>query len=136
MLNLPRDEMAFRRIYKDLLEQEKLWVIFRPGKRTCEDFRGYYPAQKVRARVLKNIGADWANVAPEFIEGFSKTIEIRSVEVRTIGSLKLEDFEGSSPDVRDRDSLIYHLGLIYNLEKRDLSPEALVTKIRFDYLKS
>jgi len=134
MLDLPKDEMAFRKIYKDLLESEKITTVFRPGKRDCGDFRGYCPAQIVDAKVLDSIGADWAKVAPKFLEGFLRKIKIKSVEIKTLGALRKEDFSGSSPDVQDIESLIYHLGLIYNLEKGALKHDSVVTKITFEYI--
>ena len=135
MLNLPKDEMAFRKIYLDLLEQEKITTIFRPGKRDCGEVRGYCPSQLVTAKVLENIGADWAEVPPKFIEGFSKNIVIKSAEVKKIKDFTNADFIGSSPEVHDIKSLKYHLGVIYNLSLSSLSDDALVTKITFEYKK-
>jgi hypothetical protein len=125
--------MAFRRIYSDLLEAEKLTTVFRPGSRKENDFRGYKHGQIVTARVLDKVGADWAKIAPQFVPGFSKTIIISSLTTKELDKLVAEDFTGSSPDIYDIPSLRYHLGLIYNLSPNDLNGGSVVTRINFKY---
>ena len=132
-LNLNPDEMAFRAIYHDLLMKEKIKVVFRPGKRICGDFRGYCPGQKVAAKIIKKIGSDQAGVPPEFYNDFFKTIIIKKVEAKKRRELTQEDFIDSSPDVKDKKSLKYHLGLIYNLLPSQLKDESIVTIIKFKY---
>lgn len=132
-LELPRDEMAIRKIYKKLAEQGKLTTVFRPGKRVCGDFRGYCPGEQVKLRIIDKVGADWAMLPPEFISDFIKLIEIEKIEAFLIKDLRPEHFEGSSPDVQNKESLIYQLGIIYNMEPELLHDEALITRISFRY---
>ncbi len=134
ILKLNPDEMAFRKIYKADIESEKLTVVFRPGNRDCRSFRGYCVGQIVCARVLNNVGADWASVEPTFIDGFFKKIEILKVEVKKISSLSTSDFIGSSVDIYNKQSLIYNLGIIYNLLVKDIMLDSYVTKISFRYI--
>ena len=132
-LDLPRDEMAIRKIYKKLVEQGKLTTVFRPGKRLCGDFRGYCPGEEIKLRIIDKTGADWAMLPPEFISDFIKLIEIENIEALPLGKLESKHFVGSSPDVQSKDDLIYQLGIIYNLELENLHDEALVTRITFKY---
>jgi hypothetical protein len=132
---LPPDEMAFRRIYRDLLESGKLTTVFRPGVRTGGEFRGYNRGDVVSARVIDQVGLDRAKVAPVFLTHPVKKIRIESCVSKRLDQLSREDFVGSSPDVHDRESLVYHLGLIYNLDVSSLVDEAMVTRIHFTYLE-
>lgn len=134
-LVLARDEMAFRKIYKTYLEGQSVTVVFRPGRRLQGDFRGYDVGDIVKARVIDQLGLDRASLPPVFLERPTKRIKIISTELRKIGSLVSSDFLGSTPDVFDQASLVFHLGLIYNLDVSELGPEAIVTKITFEYVK-
>ena len=131
---LPKDDMAFRKIYKNLLEEEKLTTVFRPGVRDCNRFRWYCPEDIVNARVIDQQGLDRARVAPVFLVEPVKKIQVEQVEVKTLGSLSSKDFIGSSPDVYDKKSLIYHLGLIYNLDISSLLDDSPITRIQFRYI--
>jgi len=132
-LNLPKDEMAFRKIYKDLVANEKITTVFRPGKRVCGDFRGYCLGEIVTIRTIEQVGADWASLAPKFDNNFFKKIEITGTTTFKIKELTEADFVGSSPDIKDIESLKYHLGTIYNLSIEDVDEDAIVTKIQFKY---
>ena len=132
-LQLDPDEMAFRKIYWPLLKNEQITVIFRPSVRLCGDYRGYCIGQKVKARVIDKVGADWAMIPPKFVRGFFKKIIIEKVEIKKIGGLKREDFMGSSPDIQGADSLVYDLGVVYNLFIDELNRDTFVTKITFSY---
>ncbi|HLD28582.1 MAG TPA: hypothetical protein VJB67_03125 [Patescibacteria group bacterium] len=134
-LKLNPDEMAFRRVYQDLLEQEKISVVFRPGKRECGALRGYCPRQAVTARVLDKIGADWAGLAPQFDPDFSKSIIIEGAVAKKIGEFQDNDFVGASPDVSDQKSLKFHLGLVYNIPVSQLTNDDYVTIVKFSYKK-
>ena len=68
MIELPKDEMAFRQIYLHLLRDKSLTVTFRPRNMIVDSFRGYSVGDRVKAKVLKNVGADWAKIPPEFLE--------------------------------------------------------------------
>lgn len=132
-LFLDPNEIAFRKIYRGLLEQEKITVIFRPGKRFCGDFRGYCAEQKATIRVIDSAGADWAMVPPKFVPGFSKKVIITEIETKTLGELTEVDFKGSSPDVHDKESLKYNLGIIYNIDDREFTDDFVITKTNFLY---
>lgn len=133
-LELPKDEMAFRRIYRDLLEKELLTTVFRPESRECHDERGYCVGQIVKARVLDVPGSDKNGTQPSFLEEVHKIICIENVEVKTIGSLIKKDFQGSSPDIQNVESLRYHLGIIYNLDPSDITNEKVITKITYSFI--
>ncbi len=132
-LNLNPDEMAIRSVYEDLLKEKKLKTVFRPGERDCKKNRGYCESQVVKARVIEKTGADWAFVPPRF-NGYKDDIMIKKIYVKKMRDLKEEDFFGTSPDIKDKESLRYHLGLIYNLPLRTLHDDFFVTIINFEYL--
>lgn len=132
-LFLNPNEMAFRKIYWPLINEEKMTTVFRPGKRLANDERGYREGQVVMARVIDSIGADWAGVPPEFSQDLSKLIKISSVSAKKIGELDRNDFKGSSPEIQDQQSLTYHLGVIYNLYPEEINAESFVTIIKFSY---
>ena len=133
MLDLPREEMAIRKIYRELVEQQKLTTVFRPGQRLCEDYRGYCQNEIITIKIVDRVGADWALLAPVFAPDFAKAVKIENITSLPLGSLTAADFAGSTPDVFDRQSLRYHLGIIYNLAPDDLGDDSLVTKICFSY---
>lgn len=133
-LMLNPDEIAFRKVYSGLLEKGKISVIFRPEQRLCGDFRGYCTDQNVTIKIIDKVGADWAMISPTFVSSFSKKARITSVETKKIGELKVVDFNGSSPDIHDRDSLKYYLGIIYNISDKELTDDFIVTKTTFTYL--
>ena len=133
-LELPRDEIAFRKIYKDLIIKNKITTVFRPGKRVCGDFRGYCPGEIVKIRIIEKTGADWAMLPPEFEKDFVKKIKMIEIKSLLLKDLKKKDFAGSSLDVFDKNSLIHHLGIIYNLPIEELQDDSLVTKITFQYI--
>lgn len=132
---LPASDMAFRKVYKDLLEKKLVTVIFRPGRRLCGEFRSYCEGDIVTARVIKEVGLDRARVAPKFLKSPVKRIKIKNVRAILMNELSKEDFIGSYPDVYDKETLIYHLALIYNIDYESLaSNDAVVTRTEFDYL--
>lgn len=133
-LLLNPNEIAFRKVYSGLLEKGKISVIFRPEQRLCGDFRGYCTDQNVAIRIIDKVGADWAMIPPTFVSGFSKRARITNVETKKIGELEMVDFNGSSPDIHDRDSLKYYLGIIYNISDKELTDDFIVTKTTFTYL--
>jgi len=133
-LNLDPNWIAFRKIYKSLIEDKKITTVFRPTARLCGDFRGYCEEQVVTIGIIDKIGADWAQLPPVFLnESFGK-IQIIDITAKKIRDLTEDDFFGSSPDVKDKKSLKYHLGLIYNLTHDEVSDESVITKIQFKYL--
>jgi hypothetical protein len=130
VLDLPRDEMAFRRKYQRLLLARKITTVFRPGDRRFPAWRGYAPGEVVTARVIVRVGSDALGVAPVF-NAVRIPIRLDEVDVLDAAALRPADFAGSSPDVRDRASLEAHLRGIYG---RPLAAwGGRVTRIRFSY---
>jgi len=130
-MELPRDEMAFRKPYEPLLIERSLRTVFRPGNRVYPNWRGYRPGEVVTARVIERVGSDEREIPPTFNETKIR-VRIRSIEVLPVDRLDADHFEGSSPDVRDVESLIDHLSAIYcrPIEAYDRQ----VTRIELDYL--
>jgi hypothetical protein len=129
-----RDEITFRQIYTPLIQTKRVTIIFRPGRRLCEDPKGYCKGEIVTLRVVEKVGADWAGVPGILRDDVGEKVEILDVSCVPIGSLTAADFSGSTPDVIDRASLAYHLGVVYNLSPDELDEKALVTKTAFRYL--
>ncbi len=127
---LPRDEMAFRGRYQGLLLDRKITTVFRPGDRVWPSWRGYIEGETVTARVIERSGCDELRVAPRF-NRIKVPIRIRDLTVFDADALEPEDFEGSSPDVQDRDSLLAHLFDIYGKPIEAFGGK--VTRIRFAY---
>lgn len=129
------NEMFFRKIYWPLLRDGSLNTIFRPGRRlTTEDY-GYHEGQLVTVRIITHVGADWAGLQPELSEALTKRIRIKSVVAKKVREVTIEDFNGSSPDVHDHSSLMYHLGVIYNLFPDEIGPDSFVTITKFTYVE-
>jgi hypothetical protein len=128
---LPRDEMAFRARYRDLLLRRALTTVFRPGDRIYPNWRGYSEGEIVTARIIRMPGSDEQGVPPQF-DDLRIPIRIRSIWVSSIDALGRDAFSGSSPDVHDRASLAAHLHHIYG---RPLSAFGnQVTRIAFAYI--
>lgn len=128
---LPRDEMAFRSRYRDLLLRRILTTVFRPGDRIYPNWRGYAEGEIVTARVIAKPGSDELGVAPKF-DDLRIPIRITKLWVAAIDSLMPDDFAGSSPDVFNVSSLAVHL---YGIYGRPLSAFGnRVTRIAFAYL--
>ena len=129
-LDMPRDEMAFRRRYEPLLFARTLTTVFRPGNRLWPNWRGYRLNEIVTARVIARPGSDALGIPPEFTTTRTR-IEIVDIRVLPPEALTAEDFVGSSPDVHDVASLRIHLLGIYG---RPLSAfGVVVTRIQFAY---
>jgi len=130
-LDMPRDEMAFRRRYEPLLFARTLTTVFRPGDRLWPNWRGYRQGEIITARVIARPGSDALGIPPEFT---STRIPIRIADIKVLASeaLTADDFLGSSADVQDTASLLVHLLGIYG---RPLSAFGdVVTRIQFVYL--
>ena len=134
-LNLDPNEMAVRKIYWDLVEQRSLKTFFRPGVRLCSDYRGYCKHQDIVLRCIDRLGSDQLGIAPVFAKDKEAFVIIESIYSKKIKDLSKEDFKGSSPDVQDKLSLKYHLGMIYNMSFDRLSDESYVTVIKIKYKK-
>lgn len=129
-----RDEIAFRKIYAELVQSHQVTTIFRPGQRLCHDPKGYCKGEIVTLRVVKQVGADWAGVPGELYDDIGEKVKILNVSCKPLGSLTSSDFAGSTPDVYDRQSLKYHLGALYNLFPGELGDDATVTRTTFRYV--
>jgi hypothetical protein len=132
-LFLDPNEMAFRKVYRNLLENKRVTTIFRPGRRLCGDYRGYCSDQEVTIKIIEKTGADWAMLPPKFVEDFSKKVIIKEVQIKSLRELTSDDFAGATEDVRDITSLKYNLGVIYNLSDEELTDDFVVTKTIFEY---
>lgn len=130
-MDLPRDEMAFRKRYEALLCAHEITTVFRPGNRLYPNRRGYIPGEVVTARVIERCGSDDLGVAPQFNE-MKIPIQITSLTAKSLDQMQMNDFCGSSPDVYDRKSLRAHLGYIYGKPIECFN--GVVTKITFEYL--
>lgn len=131
-LDMPRDEMAFRRRYEPMLFARTLTTVFRPGNRLWPNWRGYRLGEIITARVIARPGSDALGIRPEFT---SKRIMIEIVDIQVLApeALTVDDFLGSSPDVHDAGSLRVHLLGIYG---RPLSAFGdVVTRIQYAYLE-
>ena len=130
-MDLPRDEMAFRKPYERLLLEQAITAVFRPGIRVYPNRRGYRPGETVTARVIELCGSDELGVPPLFNDT-RIPIRIAGLTIKAIDDVGPEDFEGSSPDVHDRESLEQHLADIY--QKPIACFDGIVTRISFRYL--
>ena len=131
-MDLPRDEMAFRKRYEKLLLEQEITTVFRPGTRVYPNRRGYMLGETVIARVIERCGSDALGVPPVFNE-MRIPIMISSLTVKMLDDFRDDDFEGSSPDVFDRDSLETHLVKIYRTPIESFG--GAVTRIQFRYIE-
>jgi hypothetical protein len=128
---LPRDEMAFRSRYRDLILTRALTTVFRPGDRIYPNWRGYTQGEIVTARIIRMPGSDELGVPPEF-DDLRIPIRIKTISVSSIDTLDGAAFIGSSPDVHDRASLAAHLHQIYGRPISAFGNQ--VTRIVFAYI--
>ena len=134
IMNAPRDEIWFRKIYIDLINQHKITTIFRPGARHCNTKKGFCNGETLKIKVLDKVGADWADLSGKTLPDFEHLVQVSETRVCTLGALTKEDFNGSSPDIFDITSLTFHLGAVYNLAPNELHKETVITKTTFKYL--
>lgn len=130
-MELPRDEIAFRKKYQDLVLDRSITTVFRPGNRVYPNWRGYRLGEIVTARIIDECGSDELNIPPRFNE-HRVQVRIASLDVTSIDSLTSDDFEGSSPDIHDVESLEEHLMYIYRRPIDAFSRK--VTRIGLEYL--
>ena len=131
-MDLPRDEMAFRKLYQPLVVERKLTTVFRPGNRLFPNYRGYKLHEVITARIIEVPGSDEKNVAPQFNE-IKMPVQISHIEKLDLSAMTEQHFEGSSPDVQSVDDLIEHLGSIYSRPPEEYNHE--VTRIAFSYIR-
>lgn len=131
-MKYPRNEIWIRKVYEDLVKEEKLKVMFRPGERICDGKKEkcFHPGEEVLLRVLERPGDSERNIEPQFT-GTVRKAKIKEMKEIKIEELTEKDFEGSSPDVQNIEQLKYHFGLVYNLSLVEIEK---VTKIEIEYL--
>lgn len=130
-MELPRDEIAFRKEYQELVLDRSIRTVFRPGNRVFPNWRGYRLGEIVTARIIDECGSDELNIPPLFNEHRVR-VRIASLFVTSIDNLTSEDFAGSSPDIYDVESLEEHLRYIYRRPIDVFSRK--VTRIGLEYL--
>ena len=130
-MDLPRDEIAFRREYERLVLGRSITTVFRPGNRIHPNWRGYRLGEIVTARIIARTGSDELAIPPVFTPD-RVPVRIASLRYLPIDRLKPADFEGSSPDIFDIESLEEHLTSIYRRPVDAFSRH--VTRIGLDYL--
>jgi len=130
-MDLPRDEMAFRKTYESLLVEQQLTTIFRPGNRLYPNYRGYKYQEVVMARIIEMAGCDKSEIAPVFSD-IKIPVKINDIRTFYISDLTEADFHGSSPDVQNLEQLLVHLEEIY--DRPIESYDNTVTRIQIQYL--
>ena len=130
-MNLPRDEMAFRKAYETLVIEQELTTIFRPGNRLFPNYRGYKDQEIVMARIIETPGCDVREIAPIFSD-IKIPVRISDIQAFDISDLTPKDFHGSSPDVQSLEQLLVHLEEIY--DRPIASFDNTVTRINIQYL--
>ncbi|MCF7798395.1 hypothetical protein K9M74_00670 [Candidatus Woesearchaeota archaeon] len=130
-LELPRDEIAFRKEYESLVEHGLLTTIYRPGNRIYPEWRGYKPGELVTARVIQQPGNDALMIPPRF-KDIARPVKIKNIQLKSLDELSAQDFMGSSPDVQSVNDLINHLQWIYTKTPAEYNNQ--VTKIELEYL--
>ncbi len=111
-MELPRNEIAFRKEYEDQVLLNQLTTVFRPGNRIFPNWRGYKPGEVVTARIIEKCGCDEREIPPQFNDHKVK-VQIASIVTLFVDELTNEHFSGSSSDVHNVESLKEHLAQIY-----------------------
>ena len=130
-LELPREEMAFRKEYADAVDSGDLTVVFRPGDRVFPKWRGYKKGEMITARIIERVGDD-SKMRPPVFSDFKRDFIIKNIEVVRLDALSESDFIGSSDDVADVTGLINQLSWIYHKAPKDYGNE--VTRIEIEYV--
>lgn len=130
---LPREEMAFRKQYEELVTERLLTTVFRPGNRVYPKWRGYKQGEIVTVRVIEKQGSDEKGIPPVF-NPIKIPVRIKGILVKDIDTLDQHDFSGSSPDVCDVQSLKKHLHYIYGKYTEHFNQQ--ITKINLEYVST
>ena len=131
-MELPRDEMAFRADYEELVFQQSLTTVFRPGNRVFPNWRGYKPGEIITGRIIERCGCDQKDIPPVF-KAAKIPLKIAKIDIIPISQISQQDFEGSSWDVNDLKSLDRHIAKIYNKTLSEY--DNVVTRIELDYIE-
>ena len=129
----PRDEIGFRKVYSKLVNDKKVTTIFRPGERLCGINKGFCEDEILNIRIIDKVGADLAQLKPQIVPSDAK-VRVTNTKVTKLAMLTPEDFIGSTPDVYDKQSLIYNLGIIYNIDISEFTDDFVITRTTFTYL--
>ena len=130
-MELPRNEIAFRKEYEELVLLNALTTVFRPGNRIFPNWRGYKPGEVITARIIEKCGCDEKEIAPLFNHHKIK-VQVASIRTHHIDELTAAHFAGSSPDVHDIQSLKDHLAHIYGKPISAYDDE--ITRIELAYI--
>lgn len=130
-MDRPCDEMAFCKQHEDLLLTRKITTVFLPGIRVHPHRSGYITGEVVTARVIEHTAAAACDALPVYND-IRVPVQITRLVVMTVDGVGPDDFEGSSPDVRDRESLRTHLAQISH--GANGGSAGTVTRVQFRYL--
>ena len=130
-MNLPRDEMAFRKAYEPLVLNRSLLTVFRPGVRLYPQRRGYKQGEIITGRIIERVGSDVLGLPPQFNDKKMR-LRIDSIAPVSFDDLGPDAFFGSTPDVQCRDDLERQLQNIYG-QPIDAF-DRMVTRIGLSYL--
>jgi len=132
----PRTEFWIRKFYIPFVEDGSLTTVFRPGRRLLSEGhpKGIDVGETVRIKIVDKVGADWAHLYGTLLPSPDRPALVTQVQVKPLGAIDGADFEGSTPDVMDREGLKLQLALIYNLSRQELSPDLWITRSTFRYL--
>jgi len=132
--DIKKNHITLKKYYLYDVENKSLTRIFRPGNRTCPNNKCYFKNQKVFIKILDIAGSDYHEIEPIHIKK-KFPVKIISSKCFKLPDLKKEDFKNSGNDIKNIKTLKSHLGLIYNLEKKDLDNKNFeITITDFIYL--
>jgi len=123
--------IGFRMVYRDLVLSGSLTTVFRLDRAKYEQL--FKSGSVVEGGIIRQPGNREENRNPVFTED-EISLRIKTLKKISLRDLRPVDFFGSSPDVKDMQGLIYHLGLIYNQPAGSFHPETKVIKIELEYL--
>lgn len=126
-----KDAIGFRMVYRDLVLSRSLTTIFRPDNPKYKKLYG--AGSVIEGRIIVQPGIARNKIEPKFTNDRIK-LRVKSIKRLALKDLKPDDFIGSSPDVQNVLSLIYHLGMIYNIPASDFKPETKIIKIELEYV--
>lgn len=123
--------LGFRFVYRPIILSGSLTTIFRPN---LPKYKKLFPqGVVVSVRIILIPGNEKTNTPPVYTNERLQA-RIKSITIHNVKDLKPQDFEGSSPDVKDQASLAYHLGLIYNQPLDNFRNDKKIIKIKLEYL--
>tara|TARA_Y100000310_G_scaffold340441_1_gene436265 strand:- start:227 stop:628 length:402 start_codon:yes stop_codon:yes gene_type:complete len=127
----PRNELWVRKTYEALVMNGSLTTFFRPGDRVTPTEKYFIEGEVLTLKFLEKPGDEARGFVP-IINGNSKKARVVSLNKKNIEDFVDEDFEGSSPDVKNTTQLKYNLGIIYNKPIDEIKE---VTRINVEYVE-